>query len=259
MLKRGVPQGAVLSPTLWIIFMYDFPKPISSCCTSLFADDIEFHTSSDSPAAARSILQPYLNRISTWASTWGLNFSVDKCAVLVFTRKRLPINFDLNFCNKPISTVTNFIFLGLFFDKALNWKIHITHTIPKAFRVLSVIKYFSHRKKVLCFKTLIQLYKALVCSRLDAHNSNVARNPIERNLTARATKISYDRDNITSERVRYVKMDLRAEEESEKISMSCLSNGYSSSKAFFIAISFAVNTLVDEARDQDFEIFRAGI
>jgi hypothetical protein len=55
-LKRGVPQGGVLSPTLWLAYMYDFPIPAPLCHTALFADDIELHTSSNSNVRAADVL-----------------------------------------------------------------------------------------------------------------------------------------------------------------------------------------------------------
>ena len=56
-----------------------------------------------------------------------------------------------------------------------------------------------------------------------------------------------------------LQIDCRAEEESEKMSMSCRSREYNNSRAFSIAISSAVNMLVEGKRDHVFEMFRIGI
>ena len=56
-----------------------------------------------------------------------------------------------------------------------------------------------------------------------------------------------------------MQIDCRAEEESEKMSISCRSRGYNNSRAFLIAISSAVNMLVEGERDQVFEMFRIGM
>lgn len=114
-LKRGVPQGGVLSSILWITYTYDFQKPNALCHPALFADDIEFHTSAKSNEAAVKVLQPYLNRIDSWSKSWCLSFSVDKCVLLIFSRKRsadCQINLTLN--NLPIPIYYTFTHLSLY-------------------------------------------------------------------------------------------------------------------------------------------------
>lgn len=167
-LKRGVPQGGVLSPILWIVYMYDFPKPNSLCRTALFADDIEFHTTANSNGSASNVLQPYLNRIYSWSKDWCLSFSIDKCALLVFTRKR-GLDDQLNLClnNRPIPIVNTFKFLGMYFDKMINWKTHVQTTLNKATRSLNAIKILARGKSGLHIKSLVRLYKSLVRSRLE--------------------------------------------------------------------------------------------
>lgn len=71
-----------------IVYMHDFPRPSFLCRTALFADDIEFHNSANSVESASRVLQPYLNRIDSWSKDWRLELSIDKCALLVFSRKR---------------------------------------------------------------------------------------------------------------------------------------------------------------------------
>lgn len=103
--------------------MFDFPTPNSLCRTSLFADDIEFHTSANSNESAFSVLQPYLNRINAWSKNLCISFSVKKCALLIFSRKRcLDDQLLLKLNSQPIPIVTTFKFLG---THSHNWNTHV--------------------------------------------------------------------------------------------------------------------------------------
>ena len=167
---RGVPQGGVLSPTLWLIYMHDFPHPSPLIHTSLFADDIEFHTVSMSDRRAQTALQTYLfvfDCISAWAKDWCLAFSVTKSAVLTFSRKRYPFEISLLLNNLPVPKVSSFKFLRFIFDNKLNWNTHVASMKDNALRQLNALKSLASNKVGLNFKSLVRLYKAQIRSRLE--------------------------------------------------------------------------------------------
>ena len=76
-LLAGVPQGSPLSPTLFNIMLYDFPKPQLPVKALLYADDIETHVSTNSYRDAEDKLQPYLDKIVRWCSKWKLKLSYE--------------------------------------------------------------------------------------------------------------------------------------------------------------------------------------
>jgi hypothetical protein len=86
-LKRGVPQGCVLSPLLFNI-MTDFPNPDDGCEISLFSDEIEIHSTATTKWETESNLQKYLKKIEEWAKQWKLTFSVPKGIAVTFSRKK---------------------------------------------------------------------------------------------------------------------------------------------------------------------------
>ena len=79
----GVPQGSVLDPTLFLIYINDIVDGIQSIIR-LFADDCLIYRRISSPAD-QCILQKDLKRLSTWASTWQMDFNVGKYNIMQFS------------------------------------------------------------------------------------------------------------------------------------------------------------------------------
>jgi len=91
----GVPQGSVLGPLLFLVYINDMPSKVQSTTTStrLFADDSLLYRKIKSPEDAQ-ILQNDLNALQEWETTWKMSFNPDKCEVLRITRKRTPTQAD---------------------------------------------------------------------------------------------------------------------------------------------------------------------
>ena len=122
---NGVPQGSVLSPTLFLCMINDIlPSPPRNLKYSLYADDCAiWHSSSNAQFSANRI-QLALDMIHNWGLQWGFKFSTKKSIGEVFTHRRKP-NIRLTLENHPIPIQNSAKFLGLLFDSRLNWKDHI--------------------------------------------------------------------------------------------------------------------------------------
>ena len=114
----GVPQGSVLSPILFLLFINDIGTDISSNI-SLFADDTIIYRAVDRPRDAER-LQEDLNRLEEWSHSNQMEFHPDKCKHLMVTRARTISNYTIY--STTLEMVEHIKYLGVTFAKDLRWK-----------------------------------------------------------------------------------------------------------------------------------------
>lgn len=134
----GVPQGTVLGPLLFLIYINDLPDNIKSN-VKLFADDCllyrEIHTESDTHK-----LQKDLDTLQTWEQTWQMKFNADKCFVIRAGTKRNTIDKNYTIHNQTLESVPHSKYLGVTISKDLAWKTHINNITNKANKTLGYIR-----------------------------------------------------------------------------------------------------------------------
>ena len=109
----GVPQGSVLGPILFLVYINDLPENVTSH-VRLFADDTAMYLTMEG-ANDRSVLQQDLDRLSVWESDWDMEFNPSKCQVVQVTGYRKPINAAYRLHCVILETVTCARYLGLIF------------------------------------------------------------------------------------------------------------------------------------------------
>ena len=167
--EMGVPQGSVLSPTLFIIKINSITSTVKpGIYTSLYVDDFAIaYRSKYMPSIERN-LQLCLNKLHGWANTNGFRFSQSKTVCIHFCNKRnIHPDPDLTLNGQPIPIVDKTKFLGIYFDKKLNFKDHIQYLRDKCLKSLNIIKVVSRLDWGADRKVLLRLYRALIRSRLD--------------------------------------------------------------------------------------------
>ena len=90
----GVPQGSVLGPILFIIYINDFPVLLKNTC-SLFADDAKLYGKVENNIDNQS-LQDDLNNCTEWARTWLMEFNKKKCKVIHFGLKNQHFEYHID-------------------------------------------------------------------------------------------------------------------------------------------------------------------
>ena len=158
----GVPQGSVLGPILFLIFINDLPQSLSSK-VKLFADDAILYLEVAS-ADDCQMLQSDLNKLTEWEEKWLMSFNLSKCEVLTVTCKKQPTLFNYSMHDQILNRVKSTKYLGVTKTSDMNWNKHINQTAGKANQMLGFVK---RNIKTRSHNIKTKAYKALVRPRLE--------------------------------------------------------------------------------------------
>lgn len=139
----GVPQGSVLGPILFIIFVNDLTNSLPDTSKSkLFADDMKSYFSFSDPNDTASFTT-LLDHITMWSLEWQLPLAPNKCSWLLITNKQSiskEVSFSFNLAGITLTRADEVTDLGILFNGHLNFSDHITNIIGKAKQRLYLIK-----------------------------------------------------------------------------------------------------------------------
>ena len=128
--SSGVPQGTVLGPLLFLVYINDLPDCVNATAR-LFADDSALYRVIDSVEDAQS-LQQDLDRLQLWEAKWSMEFNPDKCEVIRVTNKRQAIDTTYYIHDKALNRVDEVKYLGVKLHEKLQWKPHVNMITKKA-------------------------------------------------------------------------------------------------------------------------------
>lgn len=167
--ENGVPQGAVLSVTLFIIVINDIFKSIKAPLKALlYADDLVIYKSGRNPNSTIKIIQKGINSLIEWSNNVGLQFSQEKTIAINFSRKyKRPRNLKLQLYDQDIPFKKSAKYLGVILDEKLNFKEHINYIKNKSSLKLNVLKTLSHTRYGSDQELLLKVLNSTVLSLLD--------------------------------------------------------------------------------------------
>ena len=129
----GVPQGSVLGPSLFLVYINDLPGTVSSP-VPLFADDTAIYRPITS-GQDQTQIQNDLQQLETWEKSWDMSFYPRKCTTLpvispMRMKKLLRPSYQLH--NHTLANVTLAKYLGVTIAQDLDWDLHVHHITTKA-------------------------------------------------------------------------------------------------------------------------------
>ena len=135
----GVPQGSVLGPLLFLIYVNDISDSLLSL-TRLFADDSSLYYSATSINDIEGIVNHDLALISAWAKQWLVTFNPNKTEAVLFSLKNNDNLPKLVFQDTDITFVENHKHLGVTLNKNGHWDAHVENILQSASKVIGIMK-----------------------------------------------------------------------------------------------------------------------
>ena len=141
LLRQGVPQGGVLSPTLFILFINDIiPELPKGVHAALYADDLVLWCSEEYATTATYRMQLALDKITGWTSTWCVTINKEKSSATLFTLSTKAQPGKLTLDNTLLQYEDQQTYLGVTFDKRMTWKQQVQSAEAKARRKLNIMR-----------------------------------------------------------------------------------------------------------------------
>jgi hypothetical protein len=155
----GVPQGSVMGPFLFLLYVNDMDSLVSSQLLK-FADDLKLfrRIPRQMPNIEANILQSDINALETWSVENALRFNAAKCSVLHFGRSNLEFPYQLS--SEVLNACSQIKDLGVVITSDLKWSEHCLSVATKANQMLGMvrrnIKHFTRASLIMLIKSLIR-------------------------------------------------------------------------------------------------------
>ena len=136
--RSGVPQGSVLGPLLFLLYIDDLHSIVRHSKLKLYADDVTLYREIKSEADCQLLQEDH---ICSWANKWQLHLNVSKCEALLISNKRKAISFEYFVNHSPLAWRSTVKYLGVLLHSNLSWSDHCKHVSAKASKTLNFLRY----------------------------------------------------------------------------------------------------------------------
>ena len=155
----GVPQGSILGPKLFILYINDMCNVTQIFEYILFADDTNLFCSNENVKVLYEQINDGLAKLKKWFAINKLSLNIEKTNYIKFSPGKSSINMNLMIGDKTIQRVTSTKFLGVTIHENLSWKLHIAEICSKMMKAVGIM---NRMKTFLPQHTLKMLYNTLV-------------------------------------------------------------------------------------------------
>ena len=161
----GVPQGSILGPLLFIIYINDIPNIAQFAKFILYADDANIILTANTIDEINGQLEKLIFNLKQWVNCNGLALNLKKTKYMIFSRARnTELPQPLIISGTPIERMHEAKFLGVIVDESLNWARHVKTIQSKMARYVGIMYKI---KKYLPLQARIQIYRSLVQSHVN--------------------------------------------------------------------------------------------
>ena len=187
-LREGVPQGGVISPTLFVIFIDDIADQLTCHIPrALHADDLAVWTSAEHATTVACRMQTALNSISSWAHEWMVTINKTKTEATMFSLSPKKEAFTLTIDGQDVPHQETPTYLGVKLDRKLTWGPNISSMETKAVKKTAVMKKLAGTRWGANSKILTQVYTGSVRPLLEY--ASTSWSTAAKTNTARLTKV----------------------------------------------------------------------
>ena len=165
-IKSGVPQGSILGPLLFLIFINDLPDGLI-CNPKLFADDVSLNALMYDKNVSSKNLQDDLSRLYDWSTKWKMIFNPDPtkpAEKVIFTNRNETSYETVTYSGEDVIQADCHKHLGFYLDSKMNYTEHLDKKIAKANQGIGIIRKLYN---FLPRKALLQIYKSHIRPHLD--------------------------------------------------------------------------------------------
>ena len=170
----GVPQGSVLGPLLFLLYINDIALGVEST-VRLFADDLIVYREISSENS-HTLLQNDIDKLFNWSQKWSMKFNSSKCNMILLTKVKKPNKPQYKLGNDNLLYTDSFTYLGVTISSQLNWSDHINSVYVKATRALNFIKrnlsICDTKHKSLAYTTIVRPHLEYAVASWDPYQKN---------------------------------------------------------------------------------------
>lgn len=165
-LNAGVPQGSILGPQLFNLYINDIGNIAEKSQLIVYADDTSIFVQSDNPSDLCNNVNSTLQNLYEWSNRNSLQINSAKTKAVLFTPYQKPIiyNFNIHIGNNPIEVASEAKTLGVTFHQHLSWNSHVQHILTHLAKISGVLWRLRY---ILPLKFKLLIYNALFYAQLN--------------------------------------------------------------------------------------------